>query len=188
MTSVLPHPVLTASLLLMWLLLNGFSAGHLVLGTAVALVASRIMQALHPAKPRLRRWQLVPRLFVVVVADVVRSNLAVSGIILQGRSRRRLFRRNCLCHRLLPLRFNCLCLLVGIAGGDKQIIAQAIQITDDPRRNRGFAGTRKIHHAPLRPPANTPGHVQYRPAPAAGRKNKILQRWQARLKMVNRLF
>ena len=89
MTSVLPYPVLTASLILMWLLLNGVSAGHLLLGTVVALVASRIMRALTPAKPRLRRWQLIPRLLFLVLVDIVHSNIAVSGIILQGRRRQR---------------------------------------------------------------------------------------------------
>jgi len=89
MTGILPYPLLTASLVLMWLMLNGFSAGHLVLGTAVALVASRIMRALTPAKPRLRRWQLIPRLLFLVLVDIVRSNVAVSGIILQGRRRQR---------------------------------------------------------------------------------------------------
>ena len=89
MTRVLPYPILTASLILMWLLLNGFSVGHLALGSAVALVASRIMGALQPAKPSLRRWQAVPRLFALVLVDIVRSNIAVSGIILQGRRRQR---------------------------------------------------------------------------------------------------
>jgi len=89
MSRVLPYPVLAASLVLMWLLLNGFTPGHLVLGLGVALFASRIMAALHPAKPRLRRWRLIPRLFLLVFADVVRSNVAVAGIILQGKRRQR---------------------------------------------------------------------------------------------------
>jgi multicomponent K+:H+ antiporter subunit E len=87
MSRVLPYPLLTASLVLMWLLLNGFSPGHAVLGLAVALFASRVMVALHPGKPRLRRWQLIPRLFLLVVADVVKSNVAVTSIILQGKRR-----------------------------------------------------------------------------------------------------
>ena len=62
----------------MWLLLNGFTPGHLLLGLGVALFASRVMAALQPAKPRLRRWQLIPRLFFLVLADVVRSNVAVA--------------------------------------------------------------------------------------------------------------
>lgn len=84
MSRVLPYPLLAASLLVMWLLLNGFSAGHFVLGGILALVAARAMLALQPAKPRLRRWSLIPRLFLVVLADVARSNLAVTRIVLTG--------------------------------------------------------------------------------------------------------
>jgi len=84
---VLPYPVLTASLVVMWLLLNGLSPGHLLLGSAVALVASRVMMALQPTKPMLRRWQLIPLLLWRVLVDVARSNIAVSTIVLQGRRR-----------------------------------------------------------------------------------------------------
>ena len=62
MSRLVPYPLLTAALILMWLLLNRFSAGHLLLGTAVALVAGKSMSALQPAKPRMRRWDLIPRL------------------------------------------------------------------------------------------------------------------------------
>lgn len=85
MSRVLPYPVLTASLTLMWLLLNSFSAAHLVLGLAVALFASRAMAALQPSKPRLRRWQLMPRLLALLLADIARSNIAVCSLILRGR-------------------------------------------------------------------------------------------------------
>src|SRR5690606_16752931 len=61
MSRLLPYPVLTASLLVMWLLLNGFSAGHLVLGVIVATAASLAMVALQPDKPQIRRWGLIPR-------------------------------------------------------------------------------------------------------------------------------
>jgi multicomponent K+:H+ antiporter subunit E len=82
MSRLVPYPVLTAALVLMWLLLTRFSPGHFLLGTAVALLAGKAMSALQPAKPRLRRWDLIPRLFVVVMSDVVRSNLAVARLIL----------------------------------------------------------------------------------------------------------
>jgi multicomponent K+:H+ antiporter subunit E len=85
---LVPYPVLTVALILMWLLLNRFSAGHLLLGAGVALVAGRSMSALHPDKPRLRRWELIPRLAAVVSADVVRSNVAVATLIVTRRSRR----------------------------------------------------------------------------------------------------
>ena len=48
MTRIVPHPLLTCALIVMWLLLNRFSLGHLLLGTAVALVAGRAMAALDP--------------------------------------------------------------------------------------------------------------------------------------------
>ena len=68
----------------MWLVLNRFSVGHLLLGTAVAVAAGKSMSALQPAKPRIRRWDLVPRLIGIVLLDIVRSNLAVAVLILNG--------------------------------------------------------------------------------------------------------
>lgn len=89
MSRLLPYPLLTASLVLMWMLLNSFSLGHLLLGTAIAVLASRAMAALQPSKPRLRRWQLIPRLAGTVAADILRSNLAVAGVILKVRQSNR---------------------------------------------------------------------------------------------------
>jgi multicomponent K+:H+ antiporter subunit E len=85
MSRVLPHPLLAASLVLMWMLLNAFSLGHFLLGIVVALIASRAVAALQIPKPRLRRWQLVPQLLGIVLYDILRSNIAVAGIILMGR-------------------------------------------------------------------------------------------------------
>lgn len=84
MTRVLPYPLLAASLFVMWLLLNGLSAGQILLGAIIALGASRVMVALQPAKPRLRRWRQIPRLAFLWAVDVARSNIAVAGIILRG--------------------------------------------------------------------------------------------------------
>ena len=89
MSRVLPYPVLTAALLLMWMLLTSFTLGQFLLGAAVAAGASRAMTALQPSKPRLRRWQLIPRLAGIVALDILRSNIAVAGIILRGRRRER---------------------------------------------------------------------------------------------------
>ncbi|MET4635161.1 Na+/H+ antiporter subunit E [Kaistia defluvii] len=89
MRRVLPYPLLTASLILMWLLLNSFSLGHLILGTIFAYGASWAMAALQPSKPRIRHWDVIPRLFFVVLGDVFRSNVAVAGIILLGKRRER---------------------------------------------------------------------------------------------------
>lgn len=88
MSRLLPYPLLTVSLLVMWLLLNSFSLGHAILGTAVALFASRAMAALQPSKPRLRRWDLIPKLIYLVFVDILRSNIAVTSIILKGGDKR----------------------------------------------------------------------------------------------------
>jgi len=87
MNRLLPYPLLTASLLLMWVLLNGASLGHLLLGAVIAFGAARTMSALQPAKPRIRRWSKIPQLVGTVFIDIIRSNIEVAGIILRGRSR-----------------------------------------------------------------------------------------------------
>lgn len=89
MSRVLPYPLLTAGLLLMWLLLTSFSPGQLILGAVVAMGASRAMASLQPDKPRLRRWQLIPRLLGIVTLDILQSNIAVARVILRGGGRDR---------------------------------------------------------------------------------------------------
>ncbi|RDJ07909.1 Na+/H+ antiporter subunit E [Rhizobium grahamii] len=78
-----PYPVLTVCLVLMWLLLNGFSIGQLVLGILVAVFASWGMASLRTEKPALVKWYLLPKLFFRVLVDIVKSNLSVSWIILR---------------------------------------------------------------------------------------------------------
>src|SRR5690606_9809810 len=89
MSRILPHPLLAASLVLMWMLLNSFSLGHFLLGSLVALIATRATAALQLPRPRLRGWQLVPRLAGFVAYDILCSNIAVARIILMGRRRKR---------------------------------------------------------------------------------------------------
>jgi multicomponent K+:H+ antiporter subunit E len=89
MTRLLPFPIASASLLVLWLLLNQtLSLGHILLGGAVALVGGWALSALEPPKARPRRLGALFRLAALVFADIVRSNVAVASIIL-GRERRR---------------------------------------------------------------------------------------------------
>ena len=89
MTRLLPFPIASASLLALWLLLNqSLSPGHILLGGAVALFGGWALSALDPPTARPRRLGLLFRLAALVVADIVRSNVAVAGIIL-GFERRR---------------------------------------------------------------------------------------------------
>ncbi|MER2537274.1 MAG: Na+/H+ antiporter subunit E [Rhizobiaceae bacterium] len=89
MSRVLPYPLLTLGLLLMWLLLTSFSLAQLLLGGIVAAAASRAMAALQPSKPRIRRWSPIPKLALIVALDILRSNIAVFTIIVHGRARER---------------------------------------------------------------------------------------------------
>jgi multicomponent K+:H+ antiporter subunit E len=82
-TRRLPFPLLTASLLLMWLLLVGSAGpGALLLGLLLALLGVRALLALDPARARLRRPRAALELAWVVLVEVVRSNNAVARIIL----------------------------------------------------------------------------------------------------------
>ena len=83
MSRVLPYPLLTVSLLAMWLLLNGLSVGQVLLGGAIAIAASNVTAALRPATLRIRRWHLLPKLAAIVVLDIWRSNIAVARLILR---------------------------------------------------------------------------------------------------------
>lgn len=82
MSRIVPHPILSLAVVAMWLLLNRVSPGHLLLGIGVALIAGQAMAALEPTRPRVRRWDLVVRLFLRVMADIVHSNIAVARQIL----------------------------------------------------------------------------------------------------------
>jgi len=88
MTWLVPFPVLSAGLLVLWLLLNGLSVGHILLGGTVALIGGWAFAVLEPPKMRLRRPLTVFRLAAFVFADIVRSNVAVARIILGLEPRR----------------------------------------------------------------------------------------------------
>lgn len=87
MSKLFPYPLLVVSLVVTWLLLAGFSLNQFLLGSITAFVAAWGLAALSPAKPRLRRWDLLPKLFTIVFYDIVRSNIAVASIILHGGKR-----------------------------------------------------------------------------------------------------
>jgi multicomponent K+:H+ antiporter subunit E len=89
MTRLLPYPIVSVGLLALWLLLNQtLSPGHVLLGAVIAVLGGWGLAALEPPKMRLRRPGAILHLFALVVADIVRSNIAVATIIL-GLDRRR---------------------------------------------------------------------------------------------------
>lgn len=88
MKRLVPHPLMTVSLVLMWLLLNqSIAPAHILLGTGLALVAMWIMAALKVDGPRIRWSFAIPRLTMIVLRDIIRSNAAVARIITSRSSR-----------------------------------------------------------------------------------------------------
>src|SRR5699024_7779396 len=79
----LPHPLLTAFLLLAWLLLQqSLSPGNILLGLLLALLLARVVDKLELPPLRVRRLDLLCVLLTRVFVDLVRSNIAVARIVL----------------------------------------------------------------------------------------------------------
>lgn len=77
------YPLLTAGIFVMWLLLTqSFSPGQVLLGAAVALLASAAMARLRRSPSKIRSWRKLIKLAAIVTVDVIRSNIAVVKIAL----------------------------------------------------------------------------------------------------------
>ena len=87
----LPFPLMSAALLILWLLLNQtLSLGHTLLGSLVALIGCWVLTLLGSPNFRVRRPAVLIGLSAAVLADIIRSNIAVARIILGfGRRERR---------------------------------------------------------------------------------------------------
>jgi multicomponent K+:H+ antiporter subunit E len=86
MKRLLPQPLVSLLLLVVWLLLNNtVHPAHLLLGAALAvgipLFSSRLKVGA-PRLPRLRNGLLAMRLGAVVLYDIIKSNLDVARLIL----------------------------------------------------------------------------------------------------------
>ena len=83
MKRLLPAPLLSATLFLTWLLLNStVDPAHLVLAAVLAVVVPWFTEALRPERPRVRRPLAIVRLGLVVLWDIVLSNIDVARRIL----------------------------------------------------------------------------------------------------------
>ena len=89
MRQILPYPLISLGMLILWLLLQqSLGLGQILLGCVVALVAGRALAALQPEQPRIRKPFKIIQLMALVAVDVLGSNLAVARIVLQGRPAR----------------------------------------------------------------------------------------------------
>ncbi|MBB5535464.1 Na+/H+ antiporter subunit E [Rhizobium giardinii] len=83
-----PYPLLSLSLLALWLLINqSLSTGHILLGSTLGISWAWIMVNLQPDKTRLHKFRRIAVLTGHVAIDVVRSNLTVMRVILRSGSR-----------------------------------------------------------------------------------------------------
>lgn len=90
MKRLVPYPLLSVLLLIMWLLLwQSVAPYHLLTGIIVALLVARLMLPLEQERPSIKRLGSIAELFVIVFYDVVRSNFAVARLIF-GLSRHRI--------------------------------------------------------------------------------------------------
>lgn len=73
----------TAALFALWLLLNDTVApGQIALGIILTIAIALGTAAMRPLRARPHHLLVAIRLFFVVLADIIRSNFAVAGIIL----------------------------------------------------------------------------------------------------------
>jgi multicomponent K+:H+ antiporter subunit E len=95
MKRVLPAPLLSALLLVVWLLLQGsLAATDVLLGVVLALAIPVVSAPLRPLRVRVRRPLAIVRLVLVVARDVIASNFNVAVRVLgAGRAPRSRFVR-----------------------------------------------------------------------------------------------
>ncbi|WP_425290658.1 Na+/H+ antiporter subunit E [Bartonella kosoyi] len=72
----------------MWLILNGFSFGQLLLGIIIALFGGWMMRLLEPEKITIKSWRAVFQLFFRVFIDSIISNIAVACFVLTKKTRK----------------------------------------------------------------------------------------------------
>ncbi|HLT28536.1 MAG TPA: Na+/H+ antiporter subunit E [Myxococcaceae bacterium] len=81
--ALLPSPLLSASIFVMWLLLNEpVTPGTVLIALVVGLVAPKVTLELRPTPVRIRRPLSILRLMGKVTVDLLASNLHVARVVL----------------------------------------------------------------------------------------------------------
>lgn len=84
MKRLFPYPMLSVLLLIFWLLLNqSATPGQIILGSILGIGGSLALSLLRPPTFRIRNIGAILTLAVMVLCDIVRSNIAVTKLILQ---------------------------------------------------------------------------------------------------------
>ena len=87
---LLPHPIFTLMLLMVWLLLNNtLSAGHILLGGIIALVLPWATAGFWADRLHLHKPGLALRFLLLVLWDITVANIHVARLILSPRRKLR---------------------------------------------------------------------------------------------------
>lgn len=88
MRRLLPHPALSATLLVVWLLMaNDVTVGGILLGTVFALILPKFTEPFWPARPAMRFRGAFLVYLAVVLFDILVANFEVAWLILFRRNR-----------------------------------------------------------------------------------------------------
>lgn len=80
---LVPHPFLSAALVLVWLaLVNKVTLGNLILGAGFGLVVPMLTAAYWPDRPRMRKPFAIVEYVLIVLWDIVVANVQVALILL----------------------------------------------------------------------------------------------------------
>jgi len=85
--AILPHPLLSLVLAIVWvLLLNDFSIGNFVFGLILGVVIAKITSPYWPGSAKIRNPLAIAEYGLIVLWDIVVSNVQVAYLVLFRRS------------------------------------------------------------------------------------------------------
>ncbi len=80
---LLPHPILSVLIALIWLMLvNRFAWGSLVFALILAVVVPRFTAPYWPTQPHVRGPGRIAAYALIVIWDIIKANIAVARIVL----------------------------------------------------------------------------------------------------------
>ena len=83
MKTVLPHPILSIALWLIWLLLNNtFAPGHMLLGAFLAIILPLLTRHFWPENIRIQHPMSLLKFILIVLWDILIANIQVARLIL----------------------------------------------------------------------------------------------------------
>ncbi len=85
---LVPHPLLSLTLVFVWLaLVNKFTLGNLILGSAFGLIIPMVTAAYWPDRPKIGRPFKIAEYSLIVLWDIIVANVQVAWIILFKREK-----------------------------------------------------------------------------------------------------